>query len=142
MKPPKGLLHQTHKQPLRSWCCLRYHPRFSQIPWKLPYLDWFLRDFSAAYAGDLSARRGGSWHDNAENCTSSSSEPVDASVPVFDAGFRVALKPLADIPKNNPVYAKTPLHPDTITGLAVLIKFPDDPDDLIIPKEKVEYFLN
>ena len=105
-------------------------------------LDWFMRDFSAAYAGDLSARRGGSWHDNAENCTSASSEPVDASVPVFDAGFRVALKPLADIPKNAPAYARTPLHPDTITGLAVLIRFPDDPDDLIIPKEKVEFFLN
>jgi len=105
-------------------------------------LDWFLRDFSSAYTGDLCARRGGSWHDSPENCTVTACQPVDAAVPVFNAGFRVVLKPLADIPKTPVQYEKKPLHQDKITGLAVLVKFPDDPPDVIIPKEKVAYFLN
>ena len=104
--------------------------------------DWFMRDFSAAWKGDLAAMRGGSWHDSPENCTSAACRPVDAAVPVFNAGFRIVLKPATDIPKTPVQYAATPLHPDRITGLAVLVKFPDDPPDVIIPKEKVEYFLN
>jgi len=105
-------------------------------------LDWFMRDFSSAYKGDLCARRGGSWHDSPENCTVTACQPVDASTPVFNTGFRLALKTIADIPKASVQYATTPLRPEKITGLAVLVKFPDDPPDVIIPKEKVEYFLN
>ena len=105
-------------------------------------LDWFMRDFTAAYKGELCARRGGSWHDSPEDCTVTACQPVDASVPVFNAGFRLALKPVADIPKTSVQYASAPLHPDKITGLAVLVKFPDDPPDVIIQKEKVEFFLN
>ena len=105
-------------------------------------LDWFMRDFSAAYKGDLCAMRGGSWHASPEDCTVTACRPVDASIPVFDAGFRLALKPVANIPKSAVQYAQTPLHQDHITGLAVLVKFPDDPPDVIIPKEKVEFFLN
>jgi len=105
-------------------------------------LDWFMRDFTSAYKGDLCARRGGSWHDSPEDCTVTACQPVDASIPVFNAGFRVALKPASDIPKTPVQYATSPLHPEKITGLAVLVKFPDDPPDVIIPKEKVEYFLN
>ena len=105
-------------------------------------LDWFMRDFSAAYKGDLCAMRGGSWHCSPEDCTATACRPVDAAVPVFDAGFRLALKPAANIPKTPRQYAQTPLHQDVITGLAVLVKFPDDPPDVIIPKEKVEFFLN
>jgi len=105
-------------------------------------LDWFMRDFSSAYKGELCARRGGSWHDSPKDCTAAACLPVDASVPVFNAGFRLVLKPADDIPKTPVQYDRTPLHPDRITGLAVLVKFPDDPPDVIIPKEKVEYFLN
>ena len=105
-------------------------------------LDWFMRDFTAAYKGDLCAMRGGSWHCSPEDCTVTACRPVDAAVPVFDAGFRLALKPAANIPKTPTQYAQTPLHQDHITGLVVLVKFPDDPENVIIPKEKVEFFLN
>ncbi|MBP5585887.1 MAG: SUMF1/EgtB/PvdO family nonheme iron enzyme [Lentisphaeria bacterium] len=105
-------------------------------------LDWFMRDFTAAYKGDLCAMRGGSWHASPEDCTVTACRPVDATVPVFDAGFRLALKPAAIIPKTPVQYEKTPLHQDHITGLVVLVKFPDDPENVIIPKEKVEFFLN
>ena len=104
--------------------------------------DWFMRDFSAAYKGDLCAMRGGSWHDSPEACTVTACRPVDAAVPVFDAGFRLVLKPAASIPKTSVQYAQKPLHQDHITGLAVLVKFPDDPPDVIIPKEKVAFYLN
>ena len=105
-------------------------------------LDWFMRDLSSAYRGDLCACRGGSWHDSPEACTVAACRPVESSTPMFNTGFRLALKPAADIPKTPVQYASAPLHPDKITGLAVLVKFPDDPQDVIIPKEKVEYFLN
>ena len=105
-------------------------------------LDWFMRDFSSAYKGELCALRGGSWHCSPEDCAVSACRPVDAAVPVFDAGFRLVLKPAADIPKTPVQYASAPLHPEKITGLAVLVKFPDDPPEVIIPKEKVAFFLN
>ena len=50
-------------------------------------LDWFMRDFSAAYRDDLSARRGGSWHDNPENCTSAFSNPWMPPSPSSTLGF-------------------------------------------------------